>query len=197
MKILLILGHPNPKSFNHGIAERVKKTLEAHDHIVTYHDLYREGFDPLLPEEELPKDAELGDLIKEHCRDIAETEGIIIVHPNWWGQPPAILKGWIDRVIRPGVAYQFNEGDNGEGVPKGLLKAKSALVLNTSDTGEERERSVFGDPLQNIWEKCIFDFCGIKNFHRKTFGIMVTSSMEQRKAWLDETEKIVKRIFSD
>lgn len=55
------------------------------------------------------------------------------------GQPPAILKGWVDRVIRAGVAYEFAEGDSGEGVPIGLLKAKSALVFNTSNTLEERE----------------------------------------------------------
>ena len=54
-------------------------------------------------------------------------------------QPPAILKGWIDRVMRPGVAYEFLEGDSGEGVPNGLLKAKTALVFNTSNTPEDRE----------------------------------------------------------
>jgi NAD(P)H dehydrogenase (quinone) len=55
-------------------------------------------------------------VIELHCREIADVDGII-VHPNWWGQPPAILKGWVDRVLRPGVAYRFLEGDAGEGVP--------------------------------------------------------------------------------
>ena len=53
-------------------------------------------------------------------------------------QPPAILKGWIDRVMRPGVAYEFLEGGSGKGVPNGLLKAKAALVFNTSNTPEDR-----------------------------------------------------------
>jgi len=44
------------------------------------------------------------------------------------------LKGWIDRIFRPGVAYEFNEGDKGEGIPVGLLKAKKAIVFNTSNT---------------------------------------------------------------
>ena len=61
-------------------------------------------------------------------------EGIIIIHPNWWGMPPAILKGWVDRVMRPGVAYEFLEGDSGEGVPRGLLRARRAIVFNTSNT---------------------------------------------------------------
>jgi len=48
----------------------------------------------------------------------SEASGIVIVHPNWWGQPPAILKGWVDRVLRPGVAYEFTEGDQGKVSPK-------------------------------------------------------------------------------
>ena len=63
------------------------------------------------------------------------------------GQPPAILKGWIDRVIRPGVAYRFLEGDSGEGVPLGLLRAQTALVFNTANTPEDRESLVFRDRL--------------------------------------------------
>jgi len=55
----------------------------------------------------MAKDAALPDAIKQHCEEIALVDGIVIVHPNWWGQPPAILKGWVDRVIRPGVAYEF------------------------------------------------------------------------------------------
>ena len=63
------------------------------------------------------------------------------------GQPPAILKGWIDRVIRPGVAYRFLEGDSGEGVPLGLLRAQTALVFNTANPPEDQESVVFRDPL--------------------------------------------------
>ena len=92
--------------------------------------------------------------VVRHCSEIASADGIIIVHPNWWGQPPAILKGWVDRVSRPGVAYRFLEGDGGEGVPVGLLKAETAIIFNTSNTPEEREATVFGDPLDNLWKAC-------------------------------------------
>lgn len=122
-------------------------------------------------------------------------EGIIIIHPNWWGQPPAILKGWIDRVIRPGVAYEFRENDKGEGVPRGLLRAKAALVFNTSNTETEREQKVFGDPLEAIWKNCIFDLCGVTNFYRRMFNIVVTSTEEQRKEWLSEVGQMIDEYF--
>ena len=117
MKLSLILAHPGPGSFNHAIAETARQTLLHNGHTVFFHDLYAEGFDPILPAHEIPKDATLPPEIARHCAEIASTDGIIVVHPNWWGQPPAILKGWIDRVIRPGVAYEFLEDDSGEGVP--------------------------------------------------------------------------------
>ncbi len=195
MKVSVILAHPRMGSFNHAIANTVVNTLRENRHEVYYHDLYAEKFNPVLPVEEIPKDALIPLDILTHCNEIAGADGIVIVHPNWWGQPPAILKGWIDRVIRPGVAYEFLEGDSGEGVPDGLLKAKTAIVFNTADTPEEREKQVFGDPLENIWKDCIFDFCGIKNFHRKTYGVMVTSSLEQRQSWLRDVKKIIEKYF--
>ncbi|MEN6422503.1 MAG: NAD(P)H-dependent oxidoreductase, partial [Smithella sp.] len=140
MKISLILAHPDSASFNHAIAQTAVEALKANGHKIFFHDLYQETFDPLLPAEEILKDASLTSDIKRHCEEIAEADGIIIVHPNWWGQPPAILKGWVDRVIRPGVAYEFLEGDSGEGVPRGLLKAQTALIYNTSNTEAQREK---------------------------------------------------------
>jgi NAD(P)H dehydrogenase (quinone) len=195
MKISIILGHPKKGSFNHAIAGAAAQTLKTNGHAVMYHDLYKELFDPALSENEISKDAILLPLIKSHCEEIAIADGIIIVHPNWWGQPPAIVKGWIDRVLRPGVAYEFREDDTGEGVPAGLLKATAALVFNTSNTRPDREQEVFGDPLETIWRNCIFGLCGVTNVHRTTFGVMVTSSEHQREAWLQEVRETVNRYF--
>ncbi|NTW60296.1 MAG: NAD(P)H-dependent oxidoreductase [Nitrospirae bacterium] len=196
MKISVILGHPKRGSFNHAIAGTVVQALKTSGHEVAFHDLYREAFDPVLPDIELPKEAVVPTLIMRHCDEIAAADGIVIVHPNWWGQPPAIVKGWIDRVIRPGVAYAFKEGDSGEGIPVGLLRARSALVFNTSNTEARREQEVFGDPLERIWKDCIFGLCGIKHVYRRTFGVMVMSTERQREAWLDEVRETVGRVFS-
>ena len=117
------------------------------------------------------------------------------MHPNWWGQPPAILKGWIDRIIRPGVAYEFLEGDGGEGIPVGLLKAKAALIFNTSNTPAERELAAFGNPLETLWKNCIFGLCGVTVVYRETFGVVVTSTAEQRQQWLTKVRRVVADYF--
>jgi NAD(P)H dehydrogenase (quinone) len=196
MNILLILAHPDKNSFNHAIAETCRRRLNEEGHLVVFHDLYAENFNPLLFTDEIPKNGIFDQTIANHCRELTECDAIIVVHPNWWGQPPAILKGWVDRVIRPGVAYVFEESDGGEGVPLGLLKAKIALVFNTSNTSTEREKTIFLDPLETIWKNCIFDLCGIKIFNRRMFNILVTSTLEQRRQWLDEVESIIDHHFS-
>lgn len=191
MQISVILAHPDAASFNHAIAAAVLEQLKLAGHAINFHDLYAEGFDPILPGREIPKAAPLPPAIAAHCREIAAADGIIIIHPNWWGQPPAILKGWIDRVIRPGVAYEFIEEDQGEGVPNGLLRARTALVFNTSNTATAREHEKFGDPLETLWKNCIFDLCGVRTFYRRMFNIMVVSTAGQRREWLNEVRQIV------
>jgi putative NADPH-quinone reductase len=98
-------------------------------------------------------------------------------------------------VIRPGIAYQFVDGDQGEGIPIGLLKAKAACIFNTSNTTPERELSVFGDPLETLWKHCVFGLCGVKTFYRETFSIVVTSTMEHRQKWLVKVREVVQQYF--
>jgi NAD(P)H dehydrogenase (quinone) len=134
MNITVILAHPRPDSFNHALATAVVEAVRAAGHEVRFHDLQAEGFDPVLLAGEEAADVSVPPMIELHCREIVEADGIVIVHPNWWGMPPAILTGWVDRVLRPEVAYRFEEGDSGEGTPVGLLRARNAVVFNTSNT---------------------------------------------------------------
>src|SRR4030042_41176 len=134
MRISLILAHPDRMSFNHALARAAEEELQRRGHEVFFHDLYAELFDPLLTAAEIPEGAALPPAVERHCLELAAADGVVVVHPNWWGQPPALLKGWIDRVVRPGVAYRFLEGDGGEGVPQGLLKARAAVVFTKANT---------------------------------------------------------------
>lgn len=194
-KVLVVLGHPDPGSFNHALAATAVSTLEQLGHEVCFRDLYAEGFNPLLPAAEIPEDGPVDPRMQAHCEDLTAADGIVIVHPNWWGMPPAILKGWIDRVVRPGVAYRFLEGDCGEGVPEGLLKARAAVVLNTSNTKLERETKVFGDPLEALWRSCVFGLCGVEDVRRRSFGVVCTSTFAERRRWLEEAAELVREAF--
>jgi NAD(P)H dehydrogenase (quinone) len=93
MQVSVILAHPTRHSFNHAIAQAAMAQLEQSRHQIAFHDLHAEEFDPILPTGEIPKGAAVPPEVERHCQEIANADGIIIVHPNWWGQPPAILKG--------------------------------------------------------------------------------------------------------
>lgn len=195
MHILVILAHPNPNSFNYAIAHTVVDALHSYSHTFVQHDLYAEAFDPILPGAEIPRDATVDATIARYCDDLTSADGIVIVHPNWWGKPPAILAGYIDRIFRPGRAYAFAEQDDGSGVPIGLLKANTALVFTTSNTPATRELAVFGDPLDLFWTRCVFGLCGVERVYRHTFSVIVSSTPEQRRSWLDEVAAMVKLHF--
>jgi putative NADPH-quinone reductase len=191
MQVLVVLGHQHQGSFNHAIAQTVAETLKENGHEVVLHDLYAEGFDPILPHEEIPKDAPVDPAVRAHCDELLQADGIVVVHPNWWGQPPAMLKGWVDRVIRQGVAYRFGE----KGAVIGLLTGKRAVVITTSNTPRDMELELFGDPLENLWKNCIFRFCGVQDFYRRNFESIVVSTPEQRAGWLEETREIIRQQF--
>jgi len=195
MKVLLVLGHPAPGSFNHAICAAARASLEAAGHECRFHDLYAEKFDPVMTAAELPKDAVLPAEIERHCQEVGEADGLIIVHPNYWSAPPAILRGWVDRVLRAGRAYNFVPDGEGGARPVGLLKARVGLVFTTANTPHEKEVELFGDPLHTHWLKVVFGLCGISRTEKWDFSPIITSTAEERREWLREVELAVARYF--
>lgn len=187
MKVLIVLGHPNSGSFNHALAEACNTQITKNGHTVFFHDLYKEHFNPLNHSKD--------DDIAQYCSELTTSDGIIMIHPNWWGQPPAIVKGFLDRVFIPDVAYTFIHDANNKLITKGLLKAQIALVLNTSNTTQELEDNIYKDPLETIWKNRVFHFCGISNFKRINYSVMKDSNIEQRKIWLSEIQNLVNSYF--
>lgn len=190
MKVIVIIGHQRRGSFCHAIAATAVEQLRSDGHEVIYHDLYEEQFDPLLPHAEIGDEDQIDPVVRRHIDEVLSADGYVVVHPNWWGQPPAILKGWIDRVMRQGSVYRFTA----RGVD-GFLRGKAALVLTTSNTPREDELRLFGDPLENLWKACIFNFVGVEDFQRRNFESIVLSTLEQRQGWLAEVRQTVKRRF--
>jgi len=189
MKTLILLAHQRPESFCHAIAEAAAEELTRLGHEFCLRDLYADKFDPVLPDEEIPKGSPAAPQVQEHVDELMSSEGVIVVHPNWWAGPPAILKGWLDRCLRPGVAYDFMAG----GI-QGHLGDKRVLVFSTSNTPREIELKVYGDPLENFWKTCVWRFCGVKeeNYLRRNFESIVMSTPEERAEWLEATRAIVR-----
>jgi putative NADPH-quinone reductase len=190
----LLLCHPQAGSFNHAVAERARKTLAAAGHEVLFHDLYQEGFDPVLPLPEYRRGVSFDEQVVAQVRDLERCGGLVFVHPEWWGQPPAMLKGWVDRVLRPGVAYEpAAEGPSGEvppdREPAPLLGGKAALVLATRDAGAR------SGLLEKVWLEGVFAFCGIRNAVCLVLHDLRRLGPAQRQEWLAQVERALLGLF--
>ena len=191
-KFIIILAHQRPGSFNHAIAETVCQALREQGHEVVFHDLYAERFNPVLHEEEIhAPENELPEDVRQFINEIREADGLIFVHPNWWSSPPAILRGWVERVFRQGFAYHFTP----EG-PVAHLTDKSVFVFSTSNTPREIELSVYKSPIEHFWKVVVFGPCGCKSFQRINFEPVILSTPEDRDRWLGEVRTALIR-YSD
>lgn len=195
---VVVVAHPRPHSFVHALAEAAAAVLSEAGHDVTLHDLYAERFNPVLdPEEALTTrvpDASAftvgaDPLTTRYRHELAVADTLVVAHPNWWGKPPAIMAGWIDRVIVPGVAYELQAA---EGEPTCLLRLRRLIVLNTGDTPPVREADAFGDPLAAIWERCVGAYLGEASVERLLASPLSGSTPEQRQAWLAHARRLTR-----
>ena len=193
MKALVVVGHPAPGSFCRAIADKIRETWSAAGCAVRFHDLVEEDFDPRLTAAEARGQATVDPLVRQHIAELRDSDLLAVVHPNCWGAPPAIVKGWIDRVFAPDAAYGFIKGVDQGDVPVGLLATKVALVINTGNTPLDREREAFGDPLERMWRDCILTYCGVGEVMRALFGVVATSSEDERRRWLIEAATLAEK----
>jgi putative NADPH-quinone reductase len=132
MRLLVVLAHPAPESFSHALARTVTDAARAAGHDVHLIDLCADGFDPVLSAGERRQyhaPDRLSPDLRPHVDALRQAEGLILVYPTWWNAPPAILKGWLDRVWRPGVA--FADPAPGQALRPGLPGLRLIGVVTT------------------------------------------------------------------
>jgi putative NADPH-quinone reductase len=179
-KILIINGHPNPSSFNFGIAESYLKgaiASGAEVDTITIADL---KFNPNLQFGYQKRTEQEPDLV-ESWQKIKKADHLVWIHPVWWGGLPAITKGFIDRLFLPGMAFQYRE--NSVWWDK-LLKGKTAHIITTLDQPSWYYKLIYGNPSVNQLKKTTLEFCGVKPVKVSYIGIIKTSDDFQKEKWL-------------
>ncbi|WP_411105088.1 NAD(P)H-dependent oxidoreductase [Streptomyces sp. cmx-4-9] len=115
MRIAVYLAHPRAGSFNHAVFDAVVEELRGRGAEVVAHDLCAEGFPAVLTADETgtveAAEAAQDAQVAQHRAEVAAVDGMVFVHPNWWGMPPAVLTGWVQRVLVPGVAYKLGAAE--------------------------------------------------------------------------------------
>ncbi|WP_237885425.1 NAD(P)H-dependent oxidoreductase [Pseudomonas sp. PGPR40] len=188
-RILVILGHPSSNSFCGALAERYAQSALRAGHEVRQLFLGKMNFDPVLREgyqQVQPLEADL----RRAQADILWAEHLTLVYPIWWGGVPALLKGFLDRVLLPGFAFKYREG---KPFPDKLLHGRSAHLLVTMDTPPWYYRWIYRMPGLHQMRKTTLAFCGIEPHRTLTFGPVLGSSAGQRETWLLQAQAIASR----
>ena len=115
MLIQVVHCHPLVESYDHALFRTIVDTLESTGHEVVATDLYREGFDPAMTAPE--RQSYMGNqydlsAVAEYAETLRRVEGLVLCFPHWWFSMPAVLKGWVDRVWGPGIAFTYDPKDN-------------------------------------------------------------------------------------
>ena len=131
---LVVCANPSAASFDHAIVDSYVRTVQENHQEVCVRDLYALGFDPVLKESERPLHGGVtvqADVAVE-LDHLSSTDILVLVYPIWFGLPPAILKGYVDRVL--GSGYSFRDVEGRVGQP--TLRGKPLLSFTTSGTSQ-------------------------------------------------------------
>lgn len=181
MKTLLIYTHPNHHSLNYAFLQNAIKGLKENPRVqeIQLLDLYAESFDPLLVFNERKKrrDMHMDPQLETYRNQLLWAEKIIFIYPIWWGRPPAMLLGYIDRMFASKFAYR----DNGRLLPEGLLKGKSVVCISTMKGPTFYPFYWLYNAHKVLMRKALFNYVGIKKVKFFEFGGMEKSNGKQTK----------------
>ena len=185
MQPLVILCHPFERSFCHALAGTLVEGFGgAAGGGPILHDLYAESPDPVLTGAEIARRFSLDEQIQAYSDELVSSDLIAVVHPDWWSAPPALLKGWIERVLRPGIAYDWEGEEFEEKHHVPLLTGRRLAVFVTTD----REHDDPPTPIEGFWRDAA-PYAGLELVRYSLYADMRHSGHRQRRAWLaDVTE---------
>ena len=185
-RCLIILGHPRSESLCGELARSYAAGVAAAGGEVRLLELGGLDFDPLL-RDGFDGSQELEPCLRSAQGDIAWAKELVFVHPTWWGGPPALLKGFIDRVFLPGFAFKYRETSP---FPEQLLKGKRARLLVTMDSPPFWYRWVTGQPGHRLLKRAVLEFCGVTPVTVHAFGPVRGSTEQTRSAWLRRAREL-------
>ncbi len=197
MRLLIVFCHPSPDSYGAAVLARAQDTLAAAGHDLRLRDLYAEGFDPVMPRAAWERyvtdpDANIAE-VQDHVDDLRWAEGLIMIYPTWYYGPPAVLKGWLDRVWLPGVTFELAEAKGA--IARGTLRNIRRFVGITTSGSPWWWLRLIGDPGRSLWTRglrpifhpgCRFTWCQLYAINHSTD--------RDRAAFLSRVDRALKRL---
>lgn len=192
MKNLIIYAHPNSASLNHFFKETVVESLEKSGQEVVVRDLNQINFNPVFSLEDMngQRMGKVANDVQTEQDFITWADQIIFVYPIWWTGMPAIMKGYIDRVFSYGFAYRYDQG-----VQKGLLTGKKAIIINShGKSNSEYEAIGMDKALALTSDTGIFNYCGFEIQKHFYFDKADRASAESILEWENQIKTTFKNM---
>jgi len=170
MRWYVLLAHPNTESFNHAVCQAFVNGLGDAGAKVEVNDLHASRFNPIMAGDDFNQFAKDGtlpaDILAEQAK-VNRADGLALIYPVWWNEAPAILKGWIDRVLAKGWAYDVTPA----GKFLALLKLKKVIIFNTADNPLALlEGAGLNNATRLTKDAGTFGFCGVKTVEHHILG---------------------------
>lgn len=181
---LIISAHPSENSFSNYLAQQLTENYQTRGWKTEWRNLYDGSFDPVLSGRDLQtlKAGNTPEAIRKEQVKMAEAELITVIYPLWWASFPAVLKGYIDRVLTNGFAYSYGP----EGV-KGLLGGKRVVLHTTmGNTVEEYEDKGLIDAFKASQGDEVFGFCGMTVENHLFYPQITLADEEKRNHFLEK-----------
>ena len=194
MKVVIVFNHPYEGSYCNAILNSTMSGLNKGNHKTDLIHLDKERFNPVMSLEDLRgfKDRRAVDpKVIEYKQRLEDAEHLVLIFPIWWELMPAMTKGFIDKVIFPGVAYDYtNKGL----MKKKFLKMNGVTLITTMNTASFFYRILFGNAIKKTVLFGTFWKTGYK--HRKWINLSMVKfvSDKKRDKWLSDIEKHFEKL---
>jgi len=182
-RFFIVYGHYNDNSFNAAIKDTFIASAIKAGHSVDLVDLYKDKFNPVFAGEEPGED------VLDHRKRIVECDTIVLIAPIWNFRMPAILEGWIDKVLAPPWAFSFKQLVGNYGYPQGHLKDKKAIIFCTYGSPRLAITTFFLNlPIRRL-KRGVFHICGIRDIIYKRYFAVPFVDKKQRMNFLKDVSK--------
>jgi NAD(P)H dehydrogenase (quinone) len=192
----IVVGHPSPASFVHAMASAYCQVAEDNGQPTVIHDLYGAGFDPVLKEKERPGPGyvQAADVAAEFER-VRAADVLVLAFPIWFGLPPAIIKGYVDRVL----GADFAAANLAAGTPNPGLVGKQLVILSSSATTRPwLEAKGQYSALRHAFDLYLTDIFGMRGAKRVHFDAIVPhTGATYIKQCLEETRRQARIICAN
>ena len=189
MRTVIVFNHPYEGSYCNAILNAVTKGLKDANNEVDLIHLDNDGFNPAMSKADLKGFVEhtpLDPQVIDYNERLEKADHLIFIFPIWWDLMPAMTKGFIDRVLSPGVVYDHHP--RGFGLIPLLKHLKGVTIITTMNKPQIMYSLLIGNLIKKAMIKSVFKTMGYKNLKWISYNMVKSVSQEKRVKWLTDIE---------